>query len=45
VTAIKSPLTGNIKHTPPFARVTNHPNQPCFLADEGVGLDANRATY
>jgi hypothetical protein len=45
VTAIISPLTGNIKHMPPIARMTNHPYQPCFLADEGVGLDANRATY
>jgi hypothetical protein len=25
--------------------MTNHPNQPFFLADEGVGLDANRAIH
>ena len=30
---------------PPIARMTNHPNQPCFLADEGVGLDANSAIH
>jgi hypothetical protein len=25
--------------------MTNHPNQPCFLADEGVGLDTNIAIH